>query len=237
MNNQGKSDIELLEGMLQDFIMDSDLDMVMGHTVEPHNLLYYTGRTDDSSLDAVFMDYLKDTVFPHKVAVADAGHAFLAHKNLFKYLEVDSETFREQLLFHDMSKFSAEEAAYATHDFGGINSPEQTLAFRKAWHHHKQYNEHHPEHWFSVGRSGEVEQCFQMPAHFVLEMVADWIGAGVTYENTLEDWLPENLHTFVFHTETVGILKDILYAIGIRDVEQSTHLSIPHACFLQMSKQ
>ena len=51
-----------------------------------------------------------------------------------------------------------------------------------------------------------------MPALYVMEMIADWMGAGKTYGSTLEEWLPNNLHKFRFgvsHKTVHDILNDM----------------------------
>ena len=72
------------------------------------------------------------------------------------------EDFDELIAEHDQSKFSEEEfEAYAEHFYG---SKDNDFEFDKAWEHHWQNNEHHPEYW--GGRD--------MPYIYILEMLCDW---------------------------------------------------------------
>ncbi|MEM9982913.1 MAG: DUF5662 family protein, partial [Bacteroidota bacterium] len=109
------------------------------------------------------------------------------------------------------SKLAIEEVAYAAVDFKDFSSnDERTLErFKLAYHHHKRYNPHHPEYWFDVKKDGRATPL-AMPRQYVAEMVADWMGAGKTYGQTLTDWLPENLPNFLFHKTTALQLAELL---------------------------
>jgi len=151
---------------------------------------------DDSYNDVT--DYFIQKVVPHKIHVFNAGYELLA-KPWIKNIDFDKEQFIDNLWLHDLSKFSKNEALpYATHDFSkGDRSP----AFAQAWVHHKNSNPHHPEYWLNPSRSGVVDPL-PMPDIYILEMFADWIGAGRTYGGELETWLPKNFKSFTFHPET-----------------------------------
>jgi hypothetical protein len=117
------------------------------------------------------------------------------------------------LWLHDLSKFSSQEAiGYALHDFKNPQDATR-VAFEDAWHHHKMNNPHHPEYWLNPNRGGVLE-VRPIPMIYLVEMMADWIGAGRTYGKTLEEWLPQNLHHFRFHTLTVIHVTELLKAIG-----------------------
>jgi hypothetical protein len=161
------------------------------------------------------LGYFQKVVIPHKIAVYQAGLE-ITRQEWFKDFYVNKEQFLDNLIIHDISKFSANESfGYASYDFknpkpsGGIKR-----AFESAWHHHKMHNEHHPEYWLNPNRSGELE-VQEMPKIYVFEMVADWIGAGKTYGNSLESWLPGNYPKFKFHPNTDILLGSILGKMGI----------------------
>lgn len=166
------------------------------------------------SLDNKMVRYYRTTVIPHKVAVFKAGIE-LTKKGID--FGATFEQFHMMLLKHDLTKLSLVESPYATHNFKdpSQNSEQQKLDFQLAWHHHKLNNPHHPEYWISVGKRGQTE-FLPMPRRYVAEMVADWIGAGQTYGNSLEDWLPANLPNFYFHAQTAKILDEILTQLGFQ---------------------
>lgn len=155
--------------------------------------------------------YFQEKVVPHKIAVFQSGIE-LSRNQWFEKLYIDKAQFIENLWLHDISKFSANESfGYAFHDF---KSKEYSLSFEMAWHHHKQFNAHHPEHWLNANRSGILD-VLPMPKIYIVEMIADWIGAGRTYGSTLEEWLPKNIQKFKWHEKTAVELKEILSNIGI----------------------
>lgn len=161
------------------------------------------------------LKYFTDKVIPHKIAVYQAGLE-LSRQDWFKtYIKGDEkEVYLNNIWIHDMSKFSANEAlGYAMYDFSNPSDGSKA-GFERAWHHHKMNNPHHPEYWLNPNRSGELEPI-QMPALYVIEMIADWIGAGKTYGSNLEEWLPKNLMKFKFGSSK-SLVKNILEDLGIK---------------------
>lgn len=195
-------------------------DTCGGSDVEFTDILYskYTVEDFAYSDDMYYwgvLKYFTDTVIPHKIAVYQAGLE-LSRQDWFKiYMkEQDKEDFLYNLWLHDMSKFSANEAfGYAMYNFKDPH-PKSKAGFEAAWHHHKMNNPHHPEYWFNPNRSGELEPI-PMPNIYIMEMIADWTGAGKTYGSTLEKWLPDNIHKFKFRA-VKGIVQDILKNLGIQ---------------------
>lgn len=152
------------------------------------------------------LGYFQKTVVPHKIAVYQAGLELSKNKGLMS--RINPSEFLDNLWIHDMSKFSANEA------WGYVNmKAENKTEFNLAWHHHKQHNPHHPEHWFSVKKDGSTE-LLKMPRIYILEMISDWIGAGKTYGNEIQDWLPDNIQRFSFHEDTAVELAAMLQEIG-----------------------
>lgn len=169
-----------------------------------HDDMYYFG----------IMKFFEQKVIPHKIAVYEAGIELVAQE-WFMDLHINIEEFFRNLVRHDLSKFSAAEAfGYACYDPKSSNSTTKA-AFDRAWHHHKMNNPHHPEYWLNPNRSGELK-IQKMPTIYILEMIADWIGAGKTYDSTLEKWIPENLHQFVFHPDILDLIQQILLRLGIK---------------------
>jgi hypothetical protein len=170
--------------------------------------------------------YLQSVVIPHKIQVYFAGMEMAQQDWFMPFVRESIELWQDNLWLHDLSKFSANETfGYALHDF---NHKYEKLDMRmeRAWAHHKNHNEHHPEHWTSPQRSGEL-RAFDIPRIYLLEMVADWIGAGKTYGNDLKSWLPNNLHTFFFHQKTVEDLQILLSYLGITTIPvDENHLKV-----------
>lgn len=193
-------------------------DSVGGDPKEFADILFHKYVVDDFAYhdDMIYygvVKYFEETVVPHKIAVYDSGIWLTEQPWFEKYLKGFAvEDFKYNLWCHDMSKFSANESfGYACYNRSTGSGKD---AFERSWHHHKQNNPHHPEYWFNPNRSGQLEPI-PMPALYVMEMIADWMGAGKTYGATLEKWLPDNLHKFRFGSSR-KLVQDILSDIGIQ---------------------
>lgn len=124
----------------------------------------------------------------------------------------------EQLNVHDASKWEGEEFyGYAMHFFGG-GAPDD---FANAWLHHIHHNPHHWEHWifpadFTMKGVNIERNCLQMPDEYVLEMVADWQGAGyaITGSWDITNWLDKNLGRVRLHSKSMAYLEKVLKKIG-----------------------
>lgn len=166
----------------------------------------------------IISSYYHQKVVPHKIEVFKAG-LLLQHE----IQEISFVEWIEQLLIHDLSKFSIQEQDYAFIDFKKMKAGDELekARFQKAWHHHKHNNKHHPEYWFEVKKDGSTEMMF-MPRRYIVEMVADWVGAGKVYGNTLENWLPNNLPEFRLHPDSWVILQQILVLNFGIEIQEST---------------
>lgn len=191
-------------------------DAVGGDLDEFTEMVYNRFTVEDFqySDDSIYWQvhgYFQNVVVPHKIEVYKAGLEITRHPEFSSFL-VDKEQFLENLWLHDISKFSANESfGYAMHDF---KSDKYHLSFEVAWNHHKNHNPHHPEYWISVGKMLEID-IQPMARIYVLEMIADWIGAGTVYGNPIEKWLSKNIHLFYFHPNTAEFLSTCLKKLGI----------------------
>jgi hypothetical protein len=130
----------------------------------------------------------------------------------------------EQLLFHDASKYSHEELPFYARHFFGDGDP---VGFAKAWLHHLHSNAHHWQYWiFPDGYSYQDQYpinqdgVLRMPQEYVLEMIADWMGASKAYTGSwdMTGWLLENIPKIIVHPDTAVDLKGILAELGYAGV-------------------
>jgi hypothetical protein len=123
-----------------------------------------------------------------------------------------------QLLVHDLSKFTLYEFwPYAKH-FQGNMSPvdkEHDADLDVAWNRHQKLNKHHPEFWMVLNQQAEVT-LLPMPRRYVLEMIADWMGASIAYtgKRDMTEWLKERLAKMRFERGTRQVVECILSYLG-----------------------
>lgn len=134
-----------------------------------------------------------------------------------------------QGLVHDLSKFGITEFAPSARYFQGDKSPIEAekaeLGYSVAWLHHKGHNKHHWEWWTDFGENGEVI-ANKIPSKYVIEMVCDWIGAGMVYSG--KKWTqaePLNYYKKVrlgryFHPETEKLILRLLEIIKDKGLEK-----------------
>jgi len=127
-----------------------------------------------------------------------------------------------RLLIHDWTKFlPCELPHYNRQFFGKADDP---AGFIKCWTHHQNSNPHHWEYW--VPRTGHSRcdppyldgEPIPMPRWAVLEMVADWCGAGRAYQGKWPNfhdwtWLKENRSKMLLHPVTESRLDAILHGL------------------------
>lgn len=90
-----------------------------------------------------------------------------------------------QGITHDLSKFSPIEFKESIRFYqGGKSSPipaaKKEQGYSLAWLHHKGRNPHHYEYWTDNYDSGTT--CIKIPWNYFLEMIADYLAAGRTYQ-------------------------------------------------------
>lgn len=121
-----------------------------------------------------------------------------------------------RLIKHDWTKFlPCEWVAYATWFYGptnlvGYNADAVEAAFDAAWNHHQKANDHHWQYWVLSRDDGTVT-ALPMPFHVILEMVADWIGAGgaLGLPDTL-GWYQANYAKLNLHPHTRHCVEGVL---------------------------
>lgn len=94
---------------------------------------------------------------------------------------------------HDWSKFYPVEFLESVKFYNGMESPipiaKKAQGYSLAWQHHKGHNEHHYEYW--VDNLDSHGTTIPMPFECVMEMIADWFGAGRAYKGKGFTYLDE----------------------------------------------
>jgi hypothetical protein len=123
-----------------------------------------------------------------------------------------------QGITHDLSKFSWTEFSESVKFYqGGKKSPIPVIkkenGYSKAWQHHKGRNKHHYEYWTDNYDTGTTN--IEIPKKYVLELIADWIAAGRTYNGknfTIQDeinWWNNCKDSKFIHPKTKQLITDI----------------------------
>lgn len=155
---------------------------------------------------STFLEY-SSRLQAHIAAVQDAG----------LYLGVPMA----QLSQHDLSKWQPDEfVPYARAMVEGDRS-----GFAAAWLLHLQRNPHHWQHWifpqdYTPAGSSVENGVSRMPDKYALEMIADWMGASVSYtgDEDMSDWLTKNIPTISLHTRTTLFVREVLDSLGYADI-------------------
>lgn len=133
-------------------------------------------------------------------------------------------------LMHDNSKFGPTEFISSAKYFQGNRSPieaeKEALGYSNVWLHHKGRNQHHWEYWCDYNNNtGEVFP-HKIPYKFVVEMICDWIGAGMVYSG--EKWTQEEPLAYYikmragrhFHPDTESLILQFLNCIKEKGLDE-----------------
>jgi hypothetical protein len=120
-------------------------------------------------------------------------------------------------IIHDLSKFRPSEWMPYARTFYAPDGSKQYVegeAFALAWNDHQKRNKHHWQRWIITWDRGTTEPL-PMPSSAVLEMVADWMGAGraITGQWEVKAWYEKNRNSIMLHAETRRRVEYILLEV------------------------
>lgn len=122
-------------------------------------------------------------------------------------------TFLMPLLFrgivHDWSKFlPLEFFPYVEYFYGNSSS---NHSFKLAWLRHQKRNKHHWQWWLLQNDEDGLE-AFDMPDLYILEMVADWYGAGraISGREVISPWYEKNKDKILLSARTRKVLENVI---------------------------
>lgn len=155
---------------------------------------------------------MKDHIQYLKYVIKHKFFVFLSC-NEVNNLEIGHISFW-QSIFHDFSKFFPSEwFAYVKTFYkpDGSKQYKKTPEFAKAWKLHQNRNQHHWQNWLLTWDRGETV-AIPMPERYVLEMIADWIGAGMVINGKKDanGWYEKNKHNMILHPETRKFVELVL---------------------------
>lgn len=121
-----------------------------------------------------------------------------------------------QLIVHDWSKFLPSEwfpYAECFYEADGSKRYKETVRFMRAWNQHQKLHKHHYQYWQLRWDRAETENL-EIPANHLLEMVADWSGAGRVIAGTSNpiNWVQQNLDKLrkELHPESFSFMMAIV---------------------------
>ena len=116
-----------------------------------------------------------------------------------------------RLIKHDWTKFlPCEFSAYARKFYG---ADDDRAGFDRAWLHHQNSNDHHPEYW--IMRTDTGVKFIPVPDQPLREMVADWIGASRAYEGEWPrpetwKWYKKNFPNIILEQDSCSGVLNLL---------------------------
>lgn len=128
-------------------------------------------------------------------------------------------------LLHDLSKYGLTEFVSSAKYFQGDKSPIDAEKIDKgysiAWQHHKGHNPHHWEYW--IDNVGTTNDPIKIPYEYVIEMICDWVAAGIVYSKNKCDYKKPYSEPYehykahsskrLFHPETKALIEYFLKEI------------------------
>jgi hypothetical protein len=118
-------------------------------------------------------------------------------------------------IIHDYSKFSPFEwipYAEAFYAKDGTSQYVESERFDQAWNKHQKRNKHHWQYWILKLDSKKDPILLEMPKKYVLEMVADWMGAGkaITGRWEVKEWYAKNKLKIMLNPKTRKQVETII---------------------------
>lgn len=116
--------------------------------------------------------------------------------------------------WHDWSKFlPGEWLPYARNFYlpDGRRRPfGENDAFTLAWMQHQRRNKHHWQAWVCLMDDGSL-RAVPMPRKYVVEMIADWCGAGRAIHGSMDprSWYAKNKDRMILHEATMETIEGI----------------------------
>ena len=139
--------------------------------------------------------------------------------------------FYKRGILHDLSKYGFTEFFSSAKYFQGTRSPidveKDQTGYSLAWQHHKGHNPHHWEYW--IDNLGTKENTpIKIPYEYVIEMICDWLGAGIVYSKQQVDfnepysepliYYKKHIEQRIFHPQTQKLIENCLEIINEKGI-------------------
>lgn len=110
-------------------------------------------------------------------------------------------TLRQEVINHDLSKFSAEEFTQYRKNFFSVNSADKASScFDAAWENHKRENSHHHE---------SVKNYLD-----IIHMIIDWTAMGYKFGDTAQEYYEEHKSSIHLSEEHINFMYEVFERIS-----------------------
>lgn len=149
----------------------------------------------------------------HRIKMADAYKEMLTCPEVMNLGNEVLIMLKQRVVFHDITKFKAEEFDAYRKNFFPISKKEKEdnlENFEKAWQHHYDNNSHHWQH-----RRNNTEFNKNDPEQVVnvLENVCDWLAVGYTYKNRPYQYYEKHKEKIELCPEEKEFFEYIIYSV------------------------
>ena len=149
----------------------------------------------------------------HRIRMADAYKEMLTCPEVMKLGNEVLIMLKQRVVFHDITKFKAEEFDAYRKNFFPISKKEKEdnlENFEKAWQHHYDNNSHHWQHrrYNTEFNKNDPEQVVN-----VLENVCDWLAVGYTYKNRPYQYYEKHKEKIELCPEEKEFFEYIIYSV------------------------
>lgn len=176
-----------------------------------------------------YLDYIEE----HYNNVQKAWELVQEKCSDMKFVWDDFEwaTLNQEIRNHDAKKLSIEEFVHYREKFHPTKEEEMLCAkyfevsdminknFKKAWSHHKRYNDHHWQTW-----SNKNYGYPNMASLNCVHMLVDWIAMSMKFGDTAIDYYQKNKHTMTLPEWADEFIMSVLnrvYGVFLNENEEA----------------
>ena len=128
-------------------------------------------------------------------------------RRVFGFTHEDMAKLMHRIEVHDQSKFSINEfPQYRNYFYPAENEIKNDEEFARAWQHHYEHNDHHPEYWVKNGVPMEMSDLA------IAEMILDWEAMSRNFGGNPRVWYRDSKRNIAINSATEAKL---VRALGI----------------------
>lgn len=156
----------------------------------------------------------------HRIRMAEAYEEMLTCPEITNLGNEILIMLKQRVVFHDITKFKAEEFDAYRKNFFPISKKEKEdnlENFEKAWQHHYDNNSHH---WQHRRHNTEFNKNDPEQVVNVLENVCDWLAVGYTYKNRPYQYYEKHKEKIELCPEEKEFFEYMIYSLENKNEEK-----------------